>query len=289
MIIVRLKGSMGNQLFQYATGRHLAHLNNAPLFLDTTYFNSSNITTQWKYELDAFNIAGSIATADLLRPFNGCKFSNSDRLKVYLTSFGKYKKFLFEQYGFNDEVLELRGNYYLKGYYQSEKYFKSVANILRQELTIKEAFFPKNNTIVNQIKNTKSVSIHIRHGDYIRNISAMDARGLCSKDYYTKSIEYMKRELGDDIHFYLFTDDENWVKREMQWDIDTTLITGNTMMEDFYLMSLCQNNIISNSTYSWWAAWLNDFPEKKVVMPKHWGANVKTEDIDLNPPKWLTK
>lgn len=289
MIIIRLKGSIGNQLFQYAAGRHLAFLNDVPLFLDTSYFDNNEIQTAWKYELEAFNINAEIADENLIRQFRGSKFLKSDRVKTYITSLGKYRKHKFDEYGFDENILKLRGNYYMKGYFQSEKYFKNISDILRKELTIKEELIPKDKSIIEKIKNTTSVSIHIRHGDYSRNLSTMDARGLCSKDYYTKGIEYIKREVGEDLHFFLFTDDVAWLNKEMQWDVDATLITGNSMIEDFYLMSLCKHNIISNSTFSWWAAWLNNNPNKKVVMPKHWDANVRTEDIDLNPPKWFVK
>ncbi len=290
MIVVRLNGGLGNQLFQYATGRHLAHLNNSELFLDTSYLLSTNkYASNWNYELDAFNIISKIADEKLLHSFHGSDFSTSERVLTRIISLGKNRKYKFDEYGFDEHVLELKGNYYLRGYFQSEKYFKSIADIIRMDLTLKEDFIPKDQALIDKITGTTSVSIHIRRGDYIRNLSSMDAHGLCSKDYYTKSIEFIKRELGDDIHFYFFTDDEEWINREMRWDINCTLISGKTTVEDFYLMSLCKHNIIANSTFSWWAAWLNNNPDKKVIIPKHWRTNVKTEDINLNPSKWLIK
>ena len=206
-----------------------------------------------------------------------------------MTSFGKNKKYKFDEYGYDVHLLELRGSYYIRGIFQSEKFFKGIADIIRAELTIKEDFIPDDKELVDQIMNTNSVSIHIRRGDYIRNLSSMDAHGLCSKDYYTKSIEVMKREAGKDMHFYLFTDDEAWVTHEMHWDINSTLISGKSTVEDFYLMSLCKHNIIANSTFSWWAAWLNSNTEKKVIIPKHWTNTNSTEAIELSPSGWLVK
>ena len=290
MIVVRLNGGLGNQLFQYATGRHLAQLNDAELFLDTSFLLSSNkYAGNWNYELDAFSIVSKIADEKLLHAFHGSDFSTSERVLTRIISLGKNRKYKFDEYGFDQHVLELKGNYYLRGYFQSEKYFKNIAEIIRNDLPIKDEFIPKDQALIDKISGSKSVSIHIRRGDYIRNLSSMDAHGLCSKDYYTKSIEFIKRELGEDIHFYFFTDDEDWINREMRWDIDCTLISGKTTVEDFYLMSICKHNIIANSTFSWWAAWLNANPDKKVIIPKHWRTNVKTEDIQLNPTGWFIK
>lgn len=290
MIVVRLMGGLGNQLFQYAAGRHLAHLNNTDLYVDTTFLDSSvSNTTPRKYELDAFKVVNKIADEKLLHDFHGSDFSTRERMLTRIISLGKNRKYKFDAYGFDEQVLELKGNYYLRGYFQSEKYFKNITDIIRQEITIKDEFVPKDDELINQIRNNHSVSVHIRRGDYIRNLSSMDAHGLCSKDYYTKSIEFIRRELGDDLHFFLFTDDAAWVQKEMRWDINSTLIENKTTVEDFYLMSLCKNNIIANSTFSWWAAWLNINPSKKVIVPKHWSNNLLSESIEIVPKNWIIK
>lgn len=290
MIVVRLMGGLGNQLFQYAAGRQVAELNQTELLLDTTFLTDSpeNITHR-EYELKAFNIAATVAENADLKSFMGHGFSLKERTTLQLLSLGKRKKFKEDGYGFNSALLELRGNYYLRGYFQSEKYFKAIAPMLRKELTLKTEFLPVDASLCEQIKQCNSVSIHIRRGDYIRNLSSMDAHGLCSKDYYAKAIACMQEMLGGDLHFYLFTDDENWVRNEMNWDINCTLIANKTTVEDFYWMSHCRHHIIANSTFSWWAAWLNEHPDKKVIMPKRWTSNLKSEDIDLRPSTWLLK
>ncbi len=290
MIVVRLMGGLGNQLFQYAAGRHLALLNNTPLFLDTTFLESTlEGTTVRKYELGAFNILAEIADEKLFQNFHGSEFSKPDRMLTKIISFGKYNKYKSYEYGFDANLLKLKGNYYLKGFFQSEKYFKEIGLTIRKELMIKDDFIPKDDQLIQDIKNNNSVAIHIRRGDYIRNLSSMEAHGLCTKDYYTKSIEYMKRELGNDLHFYLITDDAKWVQQEMRWDINCTLIENKTTIEDFYLMSLCKHNIIANSTFSWWAAWLNNNENKKVILPKHWLNNLLSESIDIAPKNWILK
>lgn len=290
MIVVRLMGGLGNQLFQYAAARHLAHLNNTELFVDNSYLQTptENVAPR-NYELGSFNVVSKIADQKLLHSFHGCEFSAKERILTKLISLGKNNKYKFDEYGFDEHLLELRGNYYIRGFFQSEKYFKNIKEVIRKELTIKDEFIPKDDLLIKSISNQNSVSIHIRRGDYIRNLSSMEAHGLCSKDYYTKSIEFIKRELGNDIHFYLFTDDAKWVQNEMKWEINSTLIENKTTLEDFYLMSLCKQNIIANSTFSWWAAWLNNNNDKKVILPKHWLNNLLSETIEIAPKNWIIK
>lgn len=292
MIVVRLMGGLGNQLFQYAAAKQLSILNNAELYFDVSFFSTKTYdTTPRKFELDVFNIDYKIATDEMLHHFHGCEFNAKELVLTKLLSFGKFKKYKFNEYGFNDQFLDLKGNYYVRGFFQSEKYFNSIRNIICEELVINEQHLPIDIELVNKIKNTEnSVSVHIRRGDYIRNLTSMDAHGICSKDYYVKSLKLIKEKLGtDNIHFYIFTDDAKWVRSEMNWEIDCTLVSEKQPIEDFYLMSLCKHNIIANSTFSWWAAWLNKNENKMIIMPKQWTNILQSELIDLAPKKWILK
>lgn len=290
MIVVRLKGGLGNQLFQYAAGRHLAHINNTELIVDTSVLESPESDKIPRvYELGIFNVKCTLADEKIVNQFHGTEFSAYDRAMTKLFSFGKNKKYRYDGFGFDEHLLELRGNYYLCGYFMSDKYFKAIEDIIRKELVIKPESLPAENEISQQIRQTNSVAVHIRRGDYIRNLSSMEAHGLCSKDYYSKSIEYLKNTLGENAHYFIFTDDEAWIKKEMNWDIPYTLVSNKSTVEDFYWMSLCKHAIIANSTFSWWAAWLISNPDKIVIMPKHWTNNVRSEEIKLNPKNWILK
>lgn len=285
-------GGLGNQLFQYAAAKHLSVSNNSELYFDVSFFNTKREdTTPRKFELDVFNIDYKIATDEMLHHFHGCEFNTTELVLTKLLSFGKFKKYKFNEYGFDHHFLDLRGNYYVRGFFQSEKYFYAIKDIIRNELQIDEQFLPTDDALVNQIKNTEnSVSIHIRRGDYIRNLTSMDAHGICSKDYYVKSIKLIREKLEtDNIHFYIFTDDANWVRNEMNWNINCTLVSDKQPIEDFYLMSLCKHNIIANSTFSWWAAWLNKNEQKSIIVPKQWTNILQTEKIDLAPKNWILK
>lgn len=291
MIVVRLMGGLGNQLFQYAAAKHLSVLNNAELYFDTSFFNTkTEDTTPRKFELDVFNIKYKLATDEMLNHFHGCEFNSTELVLTKLLSFGKFKKYKFNEYGFDEHFLDLKGNYYVRGFFQSEKYFSSIKSIIREELIIDQEHLPADVPLVNQIKNTaNAVSIHIRRGDYIRNLTSMDAHGICSKDYYVKSIKLLREKLGEDLHFYIFTDDPTWVRNEMNWAIDSTIVSDKKPIEDFYLMSLCNHNIIANSTFSWWAAWLNENENKSIIVPKQWTNMLQTEKIELAPKNWILK
>jgi hypothetical protein len=284
-------GGLGNQLFQYAAAKHLSVLNNAELYFDTSFFNTkTEDTTPRKFELDVFHIKYKLATDEMLNHFHGCEFNSTERVLTKLLSFGKFKKYKFNEYGFDEHFLALKGNYYVRGFFQSEKYFSAIKSIIREELIIEQEHLPADVLLVNQIKNTaNAVSIHIRRGDYIRNLTSMDAHGICSKDYYVKSIKLLREKLGEDLHFYIFTDDPTWVRNEMNWEIDSTIVSDKKPIEDFYLMSLCNHNIIANSTFSWWAAWLNENENKSIIVPKQWTNMLQTEKIELAPKNWILK
>lgn len=291
MIVVRLMGGLGNQLFQYALGRHLAHLNNSELYFDLSYLqNPPEGNTPREFELDKFQISYKIADEKLLDRFHGSDFDSTELWITKLITLGKFKKYKFNDYGFNDEVLKLRGNYFVRGFFQSEKYFKDVADAIREELVLLPEYHACDASLCTEIKaNPKSVSVHIRRGDYVKNLASMDAHGICSKDYYAKSIKYMQEQIGEDAHFYIFTDDSEWVKKEMNWKADVTLLDDQKAIYDFHLMSMCKHNIIANSTFSWWSAWLNKNPEKMVIIPKQWTPMLQTVKIDLAPKNWLVK
>ncbi|MBP6660695.1 MAG: alpha-1,2-fucosyltransferase, partial [Chitinophagales bacterium] len=167
MIVVRLMGGLGNQLFQYAAAKQLSVINNSELYFDTSFFTTtSDTTTPRKFELDVFNINYNLATDEMLHHFHGSEFNSTELVLTKLLSFGKFKKYKFNGYGFDSNFLNLKGNYYVRGFFQSEKYFSEIKNIIREELIINEQYLPIDLELVNKINNSEnSVSIHIRRGD----------------------------------------------------------------------------------------------------------------------------
>lgn len=299
MIIVKLNGGLGNQLFQYALGRHLAEKNSTFLKLDLSAFETYKLRN---YGLQYFNILEHIATQEEIVAFKyesnswfnkllikiGEKFSFTD----YLISIFYKKKMVIKesQFLFDPIVLLKKGNIYLEGYWQSEKYFLAIRDILLKELTVKNELNYKTNKIVNKILNTESVSIHFRRGDYVNDPLTNEYHGLCSFEYYQKAINQIIQKLPA-CHFFVFSDDPKWVKDNFNLDYPKTIIDHNDTSndyEDLWLMSLCHHNIVANSSFSWWGAWLNNYPAKVVYAPKKWFKESTLNTKNLIPESWFT-
>jgi hypothetical protein len=194
-----------------------------------------------------------------------------------------------KSWGFNPEVLELKDGIHLEGYFQSEKYFKDVEQVIRNDLRFrKDAFGPEGAICKKQIVNLNSVGVHIRRGDYVTG----KLHNMCNLAYYRRSIKYMQDQLVAP-HFFVFSDDIGWCSENLHMSncsfVDIKASRKNPII-DFQLMSSCKHNIISNSTFSWWAAWLNQNHEKKVIAPKRWFNDERMNDLALKdtiPDDWV--
>jgi hypothetical protein len=174
---------------------------------------------------------------------------------------------------------------YIRGYWQSWKYFQPIEQLLRSELIFQIETFPSQVKFFGKmLKETSSVSIHIRRTDYAQNPHL----GILPVDYYYKAVEYFKNK-NSKINFYVFSDDSSWVESVFEIPSSFEVVRGPSCIEDLYLMSCCQYNIIANSSYSWWAAWLNNNPDKLVIAPQIWkiGERLDVTETDLIPPKWI--
>ncbi|MCK4744844.1 alpha-1,2-fucosyltransferase, partial [Candidatus Parcubacteria bacterium] len=187
---------------------------------------------------------------------------------------------------FDSKILKLIGNIYLDGYWQSEKYFKNIENSIRKEFTLKNDLQLKAKKLLRKIKNTESISIHIRRNDYISHKPANQYHGVCHLSYYKKAINVIIKKI-DDPHFFVFSDDIDWCKKNLKIKFPTIFVEGNKDYEDLILMSKCKHNIIANSTFSWWGAWLNNNPNKIVIAPKKWFRKKSINTKDLIPKTWI--
>jgi hypothetical protein len=287
MIVMNLKGGLGNQLFQYALGRHLASIHNTTLALDTSSFETDPLRN---YRLDSFNISATV-----LPPKNNSFFSRlinkfiSEKNPIH-RFFNKPLLIIRENgFEFQPNILQSPNNSYLDGYWQSERYFNSIATIIRSELTLSEPLPSQLKEIEDQIRNLNSVAIHVRRGDYASNPHTTAFHGLYPIDWYLNAAKEMQESLGD-VHYFIFSDDYDWVKENLKLNAPCTYIQPSPdgkEAQDLYLMSRCKHNITANSSYSWWAAWLNGNPNKKVIAPAKWfmGADLNTKD--LIPESWI--
>ena len=276
MIIVQLVGGLGNQLFQYVAARRLAHVHNTVLKLDISAFEKYTLHA---YHLNYFNIIENIATANEIETIKG----NND---IACNCLGRVIR--EQSFNFDPGILYLPDNVYLQGYWQSEKYFADIKHIIIKEFTVKYALDARNKEIADSINNCSSVSLHIRRGDYASNPHTNSVHGICSLEYYQRCIAEMVEAVSEP-HFFVFSDDPEWVMENIKLEYPMTLIDHNGPerdYEDLRLMSMCKHNITANSTFSWWAAWLNPNPKKMIFVPERWFQNEKTDTSDLIPDNW---
>jgi len=291
MIIVKLIGGLGNQLFQYSVGRCLAERHQTVLKIDTSGFETYKLR---QCSLSPFKIKTMIASLDEI---NALTFKKKPFVYKLVTNFFNpspkpLPSHIHEKdFHYNADVLTLPDNIYLDGYWQSEKYFIDIEQIIRKELSVKTPQRSKNRELAEEIKSCQSVSLHIRRGDYVSNEKTNQIHGTCSLAYYDRAIEKIRTALSKP-HFFVFSDDPEWVHKNLKLDYLTTIVDHNNAdsnYEDLRLMSQCKHNIIANSSFSWWGAWLNSNPDKIVVAPQRWFADeVKNmETADLVPVKWI--
>ncbi|MBO4683439.1 MAG: alpha-1,2-fucosyltransferase [Alphaproteobacteria bacterium] len=266
MKTLRLMGGLGNQMFQYAFGVLLG----ADVCYDTSWFdkcrNNKNITPR-EYELDFWNINPRL----------------TNKPKTRILGFIKVKKIIEHPANiYNPELLKIKSGV-IQGYFQVAKYYGPVRAQLLQDFTPRNNPNAANKKILDLIHTTNSVSLHIRRGDYVK---LQQVHGLCDLDYYKRGIEYIANKIRKP-HFFIFSDDTEWVLENLKIDFPYTVVDinhGRDSAWDMYLMMQCKHNIIANSSFSWWGAWLNQNPAKIVIAPLRWFADGTATDIV--PQEW---
>lgn len=186
---------------------------------------------------------------------------------------------------FDPNIFKDKGNTYYWGYWQNERYFSNISDQIRSDFTFRNRFSEKNVWIKDMINSTNSVSIHIRRGDYVDHPRH---GGICDTEYYHKAIKYIDTKILTATYF-VFSNDIAWCKNNLDiancYYIDWN--KGEESYIDMQLMSLCQHNIIANSSFSWWGAWLNNNSHKIVISPSRW-FNEGAHDInDIIPNSWI--
>ena len=261
MIITKLQGGLANQLFQWAYARHISNKYNLKFYVDLEFYDQIiPDTTKRSYSLSKFpNI-----NAEVFDRYNLTTNKSFQQLS---------DNFIFSYFNFNPDY-----NYYLNGYWQSEKYFSESSELIRKELSPSEDMLK--NLKKTPFLDTNTISLHVRRGDYLNSNGYHPVQSV---EYYKNAIDIV----GDYDYIFVFSDDIKWCKDNLKFD-NMIFIEGLTDIEDLHLMSLCNHNIIANSSFSWWGAWLNSNPDKKVIAPIKWfgdKANLNCEDII--PDNWI--
>lgn len=276
MIYARLHGRLGNQMFQYAAAYGLAARLSVPFSIDTrraVYKGEGELRRV--FDLDW-------AEPEKLPPSQ-----NERPLAYYLwRAFKTSPKIYRERTLAYDPNFETLGDgTYLHGYWLSEKYFSNVEDELRKAFVYRYPMSSQNAEMAQQIAETTSICLHVRRGDFVD----LGVNTFCDQSYYEKGLAAVSEGLKDPTVF-VFSDDPQWAKDHLPLPFKKVVVDFNgpeTDYEDQRLMSLCEHNVIANSSFSWWAAWLNKNPEKRVAGPKKWFVDPKRIDIDILADGWI--
>lgn len=291
MIVIKLQGGLGNQMFQYAFASILAKKKNTKILIDNSFFNRVEKIkgfTPRRFELSIFNNPYVMASDSDIVSFYHLSKINKVRRKL---GFHYPKIYNEPSFDFQSDALSIKSPVYLKGYFQSCKYLVGYENFIRKLFSFPINKLDEiNKDLLIKIKNSNSIAIHIRRGDYVSDKVTAEYHGSCGLDYYLEAIELLVSK-NKEFTFVFFSDDSDWVKEQFK-DLPFSKIfidhnKNEDSWKDMFLMSSCSHNVIANSSFSWWAAWLNENPEKKVIAPKEW---FKIKDLNtqtLLPEEWI--
>ncbi|MHA6263005.1 alpha-1,2-fucosyltransferase [Arenibacterium sp. CAU 1754] len=278
MITTRLHGRLGNQMFQYAAARGLAARVGTQVALDArgALARGEGVLTR-------------VFDLPLAEPARLPPERREHPIRYAMWRYGGLApKFRREQgLGYNRQIEHWGDGTYLHGYWQSERYFDHIADDIRSDFTFPAFSNVQNADMAARIGDSLAISLHVRRGDYL----TLGAHVLCDHAYYEAALARMLDGLEGTPTVFVFSDDPDWAKANLPLPCEKVVVDFNgpeTDFEDMRLMSLCQHNIIGNSSFSWWAAWLNASPGKRVAGPAKWFGDPKLSNPDILPSRWIT-
>lgn len=281
MIVVKIKAGLGNQMFQYALGRRLSLDWNDELKCDLSWFqNIKTGETPRILDINKFKI-------------NLVEVTNQEKKQIPLCFVSKIISQIRARldrnyfYHFHSELLKKKSFVYLDGYFQSYKYFDSIRKTLLEDFVLKNGYTQEAQKIKDDIElSGESVAIHVRRGDYTS--FCKNWNGLCTIEHYQQGLTEIKKKYVT-VKLFVFSDDIAWAQQNLKFDSPIVFVSRPTLstVEELMLMSLCKHQIIANSTFSWWGAWLNQNPHKIVVAPSRWLLTANISMSELLPPEWI--
>ena len=290
MVISNILGGLGNQMFQYAAARALASAKGQQLYLDLSDF--PGYLLHHGFELSRV-FCGAFETADKyqLEQMLGWRARQPLRNILKRQKMGLFRNehFVVEpHFHYWPQFFDAPDDCYLVGYWQSERYFKSVEQIIRKEFTFKSAPQGRNEELAAHIAGCNAVSLHIRRGDYANNPKTNAVHGLVPLAYYHDAASRIAQSVPAP-EFFVFSDDLIWAQENLKLPFPCRFVGHNRGAEsymDMQLMSLCRHHVIANSSFSWWGAWLNSRPYKVVIAPQKW-FSTDNNARDLLPQGWI--
>ncbi|WP_322630147.1 alpha-1,2-fucosyltransferase [Halothiobacillus sp.] len=281
-IIVRLKGGLGNQIFQFARGYSLAIENHAELYLDLSYFHRDArhggfMLRDWSLPASVHETSLGGIPSWLIRIDEKLNYFGSRWLDVGLISE-------------NGRRSSKRNRVIVDGYWQHVRFFENHERAIRAFLQPTVELSDDASALKERIDlGSSAVALHIRRGDYLSDPSARQVHGVLGVEYYERAVRYIHSHV-EDPYFFVFSDDIEWAESNLRLAdrMEFVRLTDSSPVVDMYLMSRCQHNVIANSTYSWWAGWLNASSQKTVVAPKNWFNDpVSNRNTSIVPPEWV--
>lgn len=289
MITIRLKGGMGNQMFQYAMGRKIADVLNTEMQLDLSSLldRSKGDFVYRNYDLPIFHVKDKLVMSPrFLQTIYKPKIPRITKMvRQYID---KGKTFIKEKdFHFQPEIIANPiDNAVYEGWFQSAKYFKGIENTIREDFKFQDAILEESKPLLEKIKTTNAVCLNVRRTDFLK----VDTLNTTNKDYFFNAAKYIAGRV-ENPTFFVFSDDVEWCRENIVMDFPVVVVghehKGRKFGNYMQLMIACQHFIIPNSSYAWWAVWLNEHTSKIVVAPKNWFNDVTINTADLVPKKWI--
>jgi hypothetical protein len=293
VIVVHLTGGLGNEMFEYATGRALAARHGAELILDPSWFEGEGggeLGFNRRYELGCFDLPVRLAHVEDVGRFPRSRIEA--RIGRLVRRGKPLLRLIVEPpYGAPlPEIVAAPDNSCIRGYWQNPSYFADAETLLRQDFTFKPEMIEKGATTAAEVGRSQlpTLAIHVRRGTYLSDPGIRERLGALGADYYRRGVETVTSRVGD-VRVFIFSDDPVWCRARLKLDHETTVIGGekDTWPAIMHLISLCDHQVIANSSFSWWGAWLNTEPSKIVVAPRPWLLDERWDDDHRVPSEWI--
>ena len=286
MIVVKLQGGLGNQMFQYALAKAMSKLHDSPFELDLEFLldrtpNKGKDFVFRDYDLNVFSITPDIASTGTARQYASPTFW--EKVKAGFKPKTVYQESFFH---FDAHALLAAPDVYLEGYWQSPKYFETIEKELREDFRFIHAIEDHSKKLLEQILQTDSICVNVRRADFLTNTY----HGVCGMSYFEPAIHHLASSLSNPKVF-IFSDDPQWCldnfKSKFSMEVVDHSHKGFKFSNQLQLMAACKHFIIPNSTFAWWAVWLSNKKESKVIAPTHWFADSAIDTRDLIPDNWM--
>jgi hypothetical protein len=297
MILIRLMGGMGNQMFQYAAARRASLAHGVALKIDTSLLEPPKNTKEFvgtyrPYELYRFAIQSDVASRKEIALYNNLGPTKLSRAWRRTCSRLKGREVFVEKgNSFKPQILKLGADACLVGRFQSERYFSDIAAVIRDEFKILSKPSQASQLWIERCKTPRAVAVHVRRGDYVSNPCYSELVGELPLCYYEQAAGRLNGLCGSGVDFFVFSDDIDWCRSNLSCFQNASFVdlreTEDPPIEEFRTMSACTHFIISNSSFAWWAAWLGKQSGNVVIAPRRWGKSEEVCSEDRIPADWI--